>query len=86
MIIPCPYCGRRHSSEFSYLGDASVMQRPDFDASEETWSDYIYLRDNPAGIHKELWRHSFGCGSWFIVERNTLTHEVLSVVPAKGRP
>ena len=74
MIIPCPYCGGRIASEFSYLGDAGLAARPDYEASEDEWAAYVYLRDNPAGSHRELWRHNFGCGAWIIVERDTKTH------------
>ncbi len=26
-------------------------------ASDEEWYDYVYLRDNPRGPHRELWQH-----------------------------
>jgi sarcosine oxidase subunit delta len=39
----------------------------------------IYVRDNPAGPHHELWYHASGCRSWLRVLRNTRTHEILAV-------
>jgi len=37
----------------------------------------LHLRDNPAGITRDLWYHETGCSSWLIVTRNTITHEVM---------
>jgi heterotetrameric sarcosine oxidase delta subunit len=75
MRIPCPYCGPRDSSEFSYLGDATV-ERPALDASDVAMHDYVYLRTNPAGAHRELWYHLSGCHGWIVVTRDTLTHAI----------
>lgn len=79
MLIPHPLLGPRDASEFTYLGDASLMNRPDgmADGAEAAFCDYVFLRDNPAGVHRELWFHEHGDRSWLIVTRNTLTHEVL---------
>jgi heterotetrameric sarcosine oxidase delta subunit len=70
-------------SEFSYLGDAGY-RRPAL-GSENIGEFYetVYLRDNPAGRHEELWYHAFGCRSWLIVARNTRTHEILATRLAK---
>jgi methylglutamate dehydrogenase subunit B len=78
MRIPCPYCGARDSSEFSYLGDATV-KRPPLDASDAAMHDYVYLRTNPAGPHRELWYHVSGCHGWIVVIRDTLTHAIADV-------
>ncbi|MEN9063134.1 MULTISPECIES: sarcosine oxidase subunit delta [Ponticoccus] len=79
MLIPHPLLGLRDSQEFTYLGDASLMNRPDpvADNAEAAFCDYVYLRDNPAGIHRELWYHEQGDRSWLVVTRNTVTHEIL---------
>jgi heterotetrameric sarcosine oxidase delta subunit len=74
MRIPCPYCGPRDITEFAYYGDATLT-RP---AAGEPMHDYVYLRDNKAGIHKELWYHSAGCHAWLTVTRNLITHEISS--------
>lgn len=78
MRIPCPFCGERDASEFSYLGDANVT-RPDPGAPDAIAAtvDAVYLRTNPAGEHEELWYHGSGCRMWVRVRRNTLTHEIL---------
>jgi|SRR5882724_9876540 len=85
MRIQCPYCGERDLSEFAYHGDAS-FKRPDSDApdAQARFFAEVYLRDNPAGPHEELWYHATGCRSWLRVRRNTRTHEILGVEFAKG--
>ena len=45
--------------------------------------EYVYLRDNPAGEHRELWYHEQGDRSWLVVTRNTLTHEITEVELAR---
>ena len=48
MLIPCPYCGARDSSEFSYRGDATgTRPDPSDPQAEAKFHDYVYLRDNP---------------------------------------
>ncbi len=76
MRLPCPICGDRDRREFTYLGDAVLMQRPDLEAGLEAWDAYLHLRDNPAGRTRDLWQHEMGCGAWLVVERDTRTHEV----------
>ena len=59
MLIACPYCGARDAQEFAYRGDATV-RRPDPaspDAAQQ-FHDYVYLRDNPEGPHREMWHHA----------------------------
>jgi heterotetrameric sarcosine oxidase delta subunit len=80
MIIKHPLLGPRDSAEFVYLGAATLMNRPDpATATPEDWHDYAYLRDNPAGPHRELWFHEGGDRSCLIVTRDTTTHEITSV-------
>jgi methylglutamate dehydrogenase subunit B len=93
MIINHPLLGPRDSQEFTFLGDASLIERPDWQAADavDQFYDYLYLRYNPAGLHRELWFHEQGDRSWLVVTRNTLTHDITSVelardvAKAKGR-
>ncbi len=86
MIINHPLLGPRDAAEFVYLGDASLLDRPDWQADDAAmqYHDYQYLRDNPLGEHRELWYHEQGDRSWLVVTRNTLTHEVKSVELARN--
>lgn len=83
MRIPCPCCGLRDVSEFSYLGDANLARPEGIDASPEAMLDYVYLRDNPAGPHRELWYHGAGCRSWLVASRDTRNHEIADVIFAR---
>ena len=67
----------RSQNEFSYGGDASV-KRPEInkEVSNEEWDNFVYMRKSPRGKHTEYWHHLAGCRQWFIVERDTSTHEI----------
>lgn len=72
--IHCPVCGLRDETEFSYGGDATV-RRPAIDENgQQAWLDYVFMRDNPRGPHREYWHHVLGCREWLVAERDTLTH------------
>ena len=86
MRINCCYCGLRCNEEFLYRGDAAT-RRPDGGvprdaAAGQRWLDYVYLRDNPAGRHRELWQHVAGCRAWLVVTRDTVSHDIEKVEPA----
>ncbi|MEP3277304.1 MAG: sarcosine oxidase subunit delta [Stappiaceae bacterium] len=85
MIIDHPLLGPRDSAEFVYLGDANLIRRPirDSETSAKQFYEYAYLRENPAGWHRELWFHEAGDRSWLVVTRNTVTHEIRSVELAR---
>ena len=79
MIIKCPICGPREAGEFSYIGDATV-KRPDPENTDlQTWSDYVFERENPRGSHEEHWQHTAGCRAIIKVARNTVTHDISEV-------
>lgn len=82
MLIPHPLLGLRDAQEFTYLGDARLIDRPT-SGNEAELAEYVYLRDNPAGVHRELWFHEQGDRSWLVVTRNTLTHEILGAELAR---
>ena len=87
MRIQCPFCGDRDVSEFTYLGDAGFRRpQPDIAGAADRYYEAVYLRDNPAGPHEELWYHAAGCLSWLRITRNTRTHEILGVRLATETP
>ena len=75
--IPCPHCGPREFSEFSFGGEvrelASTDSQRDFDR--------VYLHANAAGPQIERWFHAYGCRRWFVIRRDTVENRVL---PDKG--
>lgn len=78
LLIPCPQCGPRNEPEFVCGGESHVT-RPGLDASDEIWADYLFGRRNPKGPTYERWRHAYGCGLWFNVARDTVSHRILAV-------
>ena len=84
MLIPHPLLGLRDAQEFVYLGDASLIDRPDgMTEGVEAFHEYLYQRTNPAGEHRELWYHEQGDRSWLVVTRNTVTHAITKVELAR---
>jgi len=74
--ITCPWCGKRAQTEFTYAGDATLT-RPDAKTGSDTeWADFVYLRDNPRGVHDELWQHAAGCRRYLKVRRDVVSHDI----------
>ena len=76
MRIPCPLCGTRDRREFYYYGSEDYLKRPSDLGTIEELDNHLFLRDNPAGVTRDVWYHEAGCGAWMVVTRNTITHEV----------
>lgn len=81
MLIPCPHCGDRDLSEYTYLGDATVKRPDPTKAKAKQWDKFVYYRKNPRGAHKELWQHIGGCRLILEITRDTLTHEIVNMKP-----
>ena len=76
IILSCPNCGDRNVSEFRFGGELTKRPAPD-QVTRASWADYLYMRSNVLGLEREWWYHD-ACGCWFIAERHTKTHEVVS--------
>ncbi len=83
--IQCPYCGLRDHEEFSYFGDATKTYPPLDAEFHDQWVEAVFMRDNPKGVHTEFWQHTLACRRWLVVKRNTVTHDILGVIPARDR-
>jgi methylglutamate dehydrogenase subunit B len=81
MRIQCPHCGERSVDEFSALGSAELT-RPEGSSAMQDWVDYVYVRSNPAGVHREWFHHVSGCRAWLEVTRDTRSHAILGVKTA----
>lgn len=78
LMIDCPWCGLRSEEEFVCGGQAHIQRPADPAAtSDADWGAYLYQRENPKGPHRERWQHRYGCGQWFNVVRDTVSHAVL---------
>ena len=79
LLIPCPHCGLRDETEFSYGREAHVERPKDPDALDDReWADYLFMFPNTKGILLERWVHSGGCRRWFNAARDTLTYQILA--------
>lgn len=87
IVIKCPYCHEaRHEEELEYGGEADVARpTPPESASDEAWTDYLFMRANTKGVHYEQWCCRAGCGQWFKVARHTVSHEITEVIRYEER-
>lgn len=77
LLIPCPYCGIRDESEFSYGGEAHIVRPLNSEQlSDAQWADYLFMRKNTRGEFLEQWQHAQGCRRWFNVQRNTVSYKI----------
>ena len=75
LLIECPWCGLRDETEFSYAGEAHISRPLETEKlSDEEWADYLFMRKNPRGTHREQWLHAAGCRRYFNAERDTVTY------------
>ena len=87
LLIPCPWCGPRDESEFAYGGEAHIARPAEPDAlTDADWADYLFMRTNPKGAHRERWVHAEGCGRWFNVARHTVTHDIAATYKVGEAP
>lgn len=83
LILTCPVCGvTAEETEFHGGGEAH-LKRFGPGATEEDFEGYLFMRENPRGVHFERWRHAYGCGKWFHAARDTATLEVFGTYPAQ---
>ena len=76
MLVPCPWCGERDESEFSFGGEAH-LERPEDSCSDKELTEYIFMRKNIKVEQKDRWIHINGCRQWFNAVRNTTTNSFL---------
>ncbi len=77
LSIACPWCGPRDETEFVCGGPAGLARPgPPEAVSDAAWGRYLYERENIKGAQHERWLHRHGCGQWFLVVRDTATHEI----------
>ncbi len=79
-IMNCPLNGPRNASEFICAGEVSISPDPNT-SSDAEWADYVFLRENKAGVVREWWMH-VPTSYWFIAERDTRTNEIKRTYPS----
>jgi sarcosine oxidase subunit delta len=73
LLVTCPNCGPREVSELRCAGESATrhLEPP----TQRELNDYLYVRDNEWGFHREWWFCRV-CEEWFVAERHTRTNEV----------
>ncbi len=86
-LIQCPWCGERDESEFSCVGEAHIVRplRPE-SLNDEEWADYLFMRNNPKGVHREQWLHAAGCRRYFNAERDTVSYRISATYKIGEKP
>ena len=83
LLLTCPYCGvSADETELSPGGEAH-LKRFGPGSSDEDFEGYLFMRHNQKGVHFERWRHTYGCGKWFLAARCTATLEVFGTYSAQ---
>jgi len=72
LLVPCPTCGERPYTEFTYGGELRPLEAPDAAAEFAR----VYLRENAAGVQEERWFHALGCRRWTTVRRDTVANRI----------
>jgi sarcosine oxidase, subunit delta len=86
-LIECPWCGERDESEFHCVGEAHIARPPDTEKlSDEEWADYLFMRKNPKGLHREQWLHAAGCRRYFNAERDTVSYRISATYKIGAKP
>jgi sarcosine oxidase, subunit delta len=82
IILQCPYCHeQRTEEELTYGGEVGGARPLDPErVNDAVWTDYLFMRTNVKGVLAEQWCCTFGCGQWFKVWRDTVTHELRAIV------
>ncbi len=87
LLLVCPWCGARPENEFHYGGEAHVARSADPASLDDTaWADFLYMRSNTKGVHRERWRHIHGCGRFFNCLRDTISDRILATYRSGDRP
>jgi len=83
LLLECPYCGAKcEETELSPGGEAHI-KRYGPGSCDQDFEAYLFMRENPKGVHFERWRHVYGCGKWFHAARCTQSLEVFGTYAAQ---
>ena len=83
LTLTCPCCGITGEETEFHAGGEAHLKRFGPGSSDDDFEGYLFLRENPKGVHFERWRHVYGCGKWFLAARCTNTLEVFGTYSAQ---
>lgn len=84
LILTCPYCGIDADETELAPGGEAHLKRFGPGSDDDAFEGYLFMRENPRGVHFERWRHAMGCGKWFLAARDTMTLEVFGTYRAQN--
>lgn len=85
LLLTCPYCDLSVEETELTPGGEAHLERFGPESDDAAFEGYMFLRPNPKGPHLERWRHSHGCGKWFLAARDTATMQVFGTYPAQTK-
>ena len=77
LLVPCPWCGKRAETEFFCAGQVRPPRSELVDADDDEWIRHLFYKKNIRGVLEENWWHEKGCGEWFTLYRDTVTHQFI---------
>ena len=77
LLVPCPWCGKRAESEFFLCRSGTSAARTKLWTQDDEWIRYLFYKENIRGELEENWWHEKGCGEWFTLFRDTVTHQFI---------
>ncbi|WP_108483476.1 sarcosine oxidase subunit delta [Oceaniglobus ichthyenteri] len=83
LILTCPCCNIAADETELLPGGQAHITRHGPGSDDADFETYLFMRENPKGVHFERWRHSMGCGKWFHAARCTATLEVFATYSAQ---
>ncbi len=83
LILTCPCCHVTAEETEFHAGGEAHLTRIGPEGSEGDFESYLFMRQNPKGVHLERWRHVYGCGKWFHLARDTATLQVYGAYSAQ---
>ena len=81
--LTCPNCGVTGEETEFHAGGEAHLKRFAAGSGDAEFTDYLFTRKNPRGVHFERWQHQYGCGKWFHAARCTATLEVFGTYSAQ---
>ena len=75
-LFPCPFCGPREETEFTYVGEPKTRPEPAEAVSDAQWGAYLWFNANSKGASEEIWLH-LTCMESFAMTRDTANNSVL---------
>jgi len=83
LILHCPNCGVDADETDLHAEGEAHLNRFGPGSTDEDFEGYLFVRQNPKGVHFERWRHVYGCGKYFHAARCTATLEVFGTYSAQ---